>query len=356
MEKTGNSAHDNLMSILEKAAGGNASTVIESEAPIDTGQNAPETKGAEQVEEVVQPKVEKPAKAAKDEKPAKAPKEKFWAKKDADTPAPTTEQVDWVSKYKELESNLNKTKQEYESKLNSESYKRFQEISESGNIDELIAEIAHTNPKKKSTDELLRDRTIRSLAKMYGEDKVTEDLIEEQLELVKNKDVVTLDDMAEAERKFQLETFNSKLEKFKSPKSKDAELLAQEIEKYHESINGKEVHGLPVTADRQKRMDTLIESYSKGERKLSGQELYDALYFLEHKAEIFDNILEEYGTSKIEDAIASVKGSEIRVGNTRTTDMGSVKSAEETNYEALRKSVGTTTAEMEKRLAQLQSK
>jgi len=342
--------HGNLMKTLERAA---AAKQLENQA--DTGQSAPETKAetkvAEQPKVVEQKVAEEKVEAAKPEVIKKEKKPKFWESKDAvvKKEAPI---VDWESKLKETESTYAKRIAELESKLNSESYKRFEEVSEGGNIDDLLADIANTNPNKKSFDQLLKDRTVRSLAKMYGEDKITEDLIEEQLDLVKSKDAVTLDEMVESEKRFQMETYNSKIDKFKSPKTKEAEMLASDLESYHKEVIGKEIHGLPVADDRHKRMTNLIESYSKGEKQLKGQDLYDALFFLEHKAEIFDNVLETYGTASVDEAVAQVKGSEIRVGNTITGEMGVAKTREERDYENMRSKIGETARLMEQKFAE----
>lgn len=346
--------HQSLMKTLEKAAG----TVFK-ETQSDTGQNELETKveatKAEPIEKVAETKVEAPVKEevkkADVKKAEKKPK--FWESKEKSAEAPTaTEVVDWASKLKETETTYAKRIAELESKLNSEAYKRFEEVSEGGNIDDLLADIANTNPNKKSFDQLLKDRTVRSLAKMYGEDKITEDLIEEQLELVKSKDAVTLDEMVESEKRFQMENYNSKIEKFKSPKTKEAENFAKDLETYHKDIVGKEIHGLPVAADRHKRMENLIESYSKGEKQLKGQDLYDALFFLEHKGEIFDNVLETYGTASVDEAVAQVKGSELRVGNTITGEMGVAETQAERDYKNMRSKIGQTAKLIEQKAAE----
>lgn len=350
------SPHQNLMKTLEKAA----ATAFK-ETQTDTGQSAPETKvevkQAEPIVEkpVAETKVETPVKeeVKKAETKKSEKKPKFWESKEkVSEGTPKVETTDWSAKLKETEATYAKRIAELESKLNSESYKRFEEVSEGGNIDDLLADIANTNPNKKSFDQLLKDRTVRSLAKMYGEDKITDELIEEQLELVKSKDAVTLDEMVESEKRFQMENYNSKVDKFKSPKTKEAESFAKDLETYHKEIVGKEIHGLPVAQDRHKRMENLIESYSKGEKQLKGQDLYDALFFLEHKGEIFDNVLETYGTASIDEAVAQVKGTEIRVGNTITGEMGIAKTQAETDYEAMRAKIGQTAKLMEQKAAE----
>jgi len=345
--------HESLMAAMES----NAARAKQESSTTDTGQNAPETTVVEEkvekpIEKPIEKKVEKEAKVEKEveEKPKK---EKFWKSKEVaqtETPAQTN---DYEAKYKELETNYSKVKQDYESKLKdyeskieSEQYKQFLEIQKNGTVDDILSELATGNPSKKTYNELVRDMTIRSLSKKYTAEELNDDLIESEIEKLDTLPSVMVDGMAEAEKKIQLDQWNSTKEKFKSQGSKEAESFAKDLIDTHSNIVGKELYGLPVTKDRQQRMDAKLEAYSKS-GKMDAQELYKALFFLEHEAEIFDNVIESYGNSKVEETIAKVKGSEIRMGNTRTTNSGEVKTPEQEHYEALINSVGTTVRMLE---------
>lgn len=339
-----NQAHQNLMDILTKSSQANK---VESEItePI---KKEPVKEDTPEIPKVETPKVEK-KEEAKAEKPVK---EKFWkSKQDEKSKSGTPEVENWQSKYADLEKEYSSLKTQREQEAESAEIKFAKKIKDAGGIDKLLSTLKTSDPSSKTATELLKERTVRSLEKMYGKENITEDLIEDQLERIEQLDVITKDNMIQEERKFQSENYNKEIEEFKPSSAKEAESFARDIEAaYNESL-GKELIGLPVTEDRQKRMETLISDYSKGIKKLEGKQLYEALFFLEHKDEIFDNIIETYGNSKIEDTIAKVKGSEIRVGNTITPSMGSEDAPEVQNYNALRAQLGKTAQNMQEQLA-----
>ena len=339
-----NQAHQNLMDILTKSSQANK---VESEITEPIKQE-PVKEDTPEIPKVETPKVEK-KEEVKAEKPVK---EKFWkSKQDEKSKSGTPEVENWQSKYADLEKEYSSLKTQREQEAESAEIKFAKKIKDAGGIDKLLSTLKTSDPSSKTATELLKERTVRSLEKMYGKENITEDLIEDQLERIEQLDVITKDNMIQEERKFQSENYNKEIEEFKPSSAKEAESFARDIEAaYNESL-GKELIGLPVTEDRQKRMETLISDYSKGIKKLEGKQLYEALFFLEHKDEIFDNIIETYGNSKIEDTIAKVKGSEIRVGNTITPSMGSEDAPEVQNYNALRAQLGKTAQNMQEQLA-----
>ncbi len=342
-----NQAHQNLMDILTKSAQANKAEITE---PVKT---EPVKEDTPEIPKVETPKAETPKVEKKEEAKVEKPvKEKFWkskAKEESNSGTPEVE--NWQAKYSDLEKEYSSLKTQREQEAESAEIKFAKKIKDAGGIDKLLSTLKTSDPSSKSATELLKERTVRSLEKMYGKENITEDLIEDQLERIEQLDVITKDNMIQEERKFQLEAYNKEIEEFKPSSAKEAESFARDIEAaYNESL-GKELIGLPVTEDRQKRMETLISDYSKGIKKLEGKQLYEALFFLEHKDEIFDNIIETYGNAKIEDTIAKVKGSEIRVGNTITPSMGSEDTPEVQNYNALRAQLGKTAQNMQEQLA-----
>jgi len=282
-----------------------------------------------EVKKAKEPKVEKVEEVKVETKP------KFWESKEK-VESGTPEEVDYTAKYQELEKQFNELKAQKEQVENNQEIKFAKKIKEAGGINKLISNLKSADPSNKSSEQLLKDRVTRALEGIHGKELVTEDMVEEQLDKVNEKDVLSLQEMIEAERKHQSEQFNKELEEFKPTESFEAESFAKDLEATHNSSLGKEILGLAVTPDRQKKMEQIIEDYSKGNRKLTGSQLYEALYFLEHKGEIFDNVIESYGTSKIEAAVAKVTGSEKRVSANRTADTGAVvTSAEEQEREAM---------------------
>lgn len=287
----------------------------------DLTENTPK----EVVKEVKKPKEPKAEKGTEEV----VAKPKFWESKEKQEVG-TPEEVDYTAKYQELEKQFNELKAQKEQVENNQEIKFAKKIKEAGGINKLINNLKSADPSNKSSEQLLKDRVTRALEGIHGKDVVTEDMVEEQLDKVNEKDVLSLQEMIEAERKHQSEIFNKELEEYKPTESFEAESFAKDLEVMHSSSLGKEILGLAVTPDRQKKMEQVIEDYSKGNRKLTGSQLYEALYFLEHKGEIFDNVIENYGTSKIEAAVARVTGSEKRVSANRTADTGAVvTSAEE---------------------------
>lgn len=293
-----------------------------------TKQDTPKEE-VKEVKKPKEPKVEKVEEAKVEAKP------KFWESKEK-VESGTPEVEDYATKYKELETKFNELKTQKEKAESNPEIKFAQKIKEAGGINQLISKIKSQDPSNKTPDQLLTERVTRTLEGIHGKDLVTEDLIEEQMDKVNQRDVLAINDMIEAERKYQSDIFNKELEEYKPTESIEAESFAKDLEATHTSSLGKEILGLAVTPDRQKKMEQVIEDYSKGSRKLTGSQLYEALYFLEHKGEIFDNVIENYGTGKIEAAVAEVKGSKIRVSANRTADTGAaVTSAEEQDREAM---------------------
>lgn len=348
MAEVENQAHQNLMDILIKGTEQVAAEPVV-EAPIaEPVKSEPIKDDAPKAEPVKEEKVKAEPKAE-----PKAKKAKFWESKEVkETENSGTPEVEnWQNKFLDLEKEYTTLKTKREQEAESAELKIAQKIKDAGGIEKLLTNLKSSDPTTKSSEVLLRERTVRSLEKMYGKENVTEDLIEDQMYRIEQLDVITKENIIQEERKNQLEIFNKEIEDFKPSGAKEAENFARDIEAAHMESLGKELIGLPVTEDRQKKMEQLISDYSKGTKKLEGKQLYEALFFLEHKGEIFDNIIREYGSEKIEDAISKVKGSEIRVGNTITPSMGSSDSEEVQNYNALRGQISQTTQKMQEQLA-----
>ena len=376
-DKTGVKTLENLM--MEKMAGlqeinesqaKHNQEVGDSAAPKTGLEAVIEARSGESVEDLTEGTPKTEAKEVKQEKPKKkvkaeeisepietqeiVQKPKFWESKE-DSKVGTPEEIDYVSKYKELESKFNELKTQKEQVENNPEIKFAKKIKEAGGINNLISKLKSEDPSNKSPEKLLIERVTRTLEGIHGKDMVTEDMIEEQMDKVNQRDVLAINDMIEAEKKYQTEIFNKELDEFKPSESLEAESFAKDLEAMHTSSLGKEILGLAVTPDRQQKMEQIIEAYSKGERKLTGSNLYEALYFLEHKGEIFDNVIKNYGTAKIEAAVAKVEGSERRVSAGRTADTGAVvKSAEEQDREEMMNLFLGPVREAQQKLAQKQ--
>lgn len=355
--------HDSLMATLEQAAQANK----QAETPSETnGQSEPkatdgnseskETPKTTEKSEDNNKEVKVEIQKEKTPKAETAKAKKFWEKsgksKEKETTATKTEVIDYESKYKELEAQFSSLKSEREKAELTAEAKLAKKIAESGGIDKLLGRLQTENPSNKTFDQLLKDRTVRSLIKLYGKDHVTDDLIEDQLEKVKDKDVVTQEEMAEAERNFQLQEFNKQLDEFKPEQSLKAERFAQDLEQAHNNAKGKEFLGLPMTDYRYEQMQQLLNNYYEGKQELTGSDLYEYLFFKANQEEIFENVWSMDRTEKLEAEIEKLQGKENKVGNTRMNDMSTVLSKNEEEYRSLVELVSQTGKAMEQKVAE----
>jgi hypothetical protein len=358
-ETSARAAQSSLMETLEKAAqrqgqannpsaenGQSASQ--ETEVKVDP--KAETAKVDQKTDESKDVKVETPK-----EKKAAKPAKKFWEAPKGEEKK-SEEVVDWGVKYKELENQYSSLKAEREQSSSTPEAKLAKKIAEHGGIDKLIGKIQAVNPTNKTNDQLLKDRVVRSLEEMLGKEAVTQDIIEEQLEKVKDKDIITQKQLADDERRLQLEVFNKEMDEFKPEQSLKAEKFASDLTATHNSTLGKEILGLPVTEYRHKQMEAEIEAYSKGTKELTGSDLYEYLYFKAHQGEIFENVWNMDRTEKLEEEISKLQGQDVKVGNTRMTDMGTVLSKKEEDLRGLLDAVGQTSRAMEQKVAERNSK
>jgi len=359
-ETTARAAQAGLMATLERAAEEQSKL---NNPSVENGQSVSKEAEAKVEPKVEEPKVE-PKSEDKKEVKVETPKEKtpkaskakkFWESPKSDD-KPVEETVDWSSKYKELESQYSSLKTEREQISSSPEAKLAKKIAEHGGIDKLLGKIQSVNPANKTNEQLLKDRVVRSLEEMLGKDSVTEDLIEEQLEKVKDKDIITQKQLADDERRMQFEVFNKELDEFKPEQSIKAERFGQDLMATHNSILGKEILGLPVSEYRHKQMEAEIEAYTNGTKELKGSDLYEYLYFKANQGEIFENVWNMDRTEKLEEEISKMQGADVKVGNTRMTDMGTVLSGKEEDYQGLLEAVSQTTKAMEQKVAERNTK
>lgn len=323
--------------LAERQQGKLPENVAQAEANKATGQELKEVEAEVKKEAEATKVVEKKVSEKKSEKSEvkteaktdepKTPKKKFWK---TEEPIEEPKGEDETATLRNRLAELEKREADYKAELESEEYTKFKDVKKVG-VEKYVSEIVAKNPMKKTSENLLTDAAKRALNNFYGEgsEEITQDMIEEQIDILKNQGHILLDKVVNEEKNIQLKEYSEGLNILKAEDTNRSDSLAKDIEEYVGSLKGKDIDGLPVTEDRLKEVQKEIEDYSKGTKQLSGKDLIDFIYYKRFKGEIFDTLLDEYGTSKIEEAVAQVKGSQVRVSTTTPSTGSATLSKEE---------------------------
>lgn len=227
-------------------------------------------------------------------------------------------------------------------------------IRKSGGLTKHISEIISKNPEGKTSEQLLKDSVRRSLEGYFGKDseEITQDVIDNEID---SMSLIAKARASQEERNLQIQEYQQGISTIQSPAEKRAESTAKEGDDYLNNLSGKEVHSLIVTPDRYEKLKAEIEAYSEGKKEFTGEKFVNSIFFDLFADEIKDTVLEKYGNTKIEEAVAKVKGSEKRVSATRTADTGAaVMSAEEQNAIAAKETFLAPVREQITKLAERQ--